>query len=396
MHVLHQSEQILLKKMSLLVALTLLVILITTIVIYLKYKFSYWKRRGVPFIEPSIPFGNYGPLFRFAQSISQNTHNLYNRLDEPVVGTYIGLRPGLLIRDPKILRDILIKDFSSFWHRGFHFDMDNDPLAGNLFSRSGEKWREMRNNLSPAFTSGKLKGMVDTIVECSKPLEEYMCANSGTEIEVHDLFSRFTTNVIASVGFGLEVDCIKDPDNEFRKYGKIFFEPFRRNAMRFHLSYVSPFLTKLFKVRFVDKQVEEFLTEAVLQNMKYREENNIIRKDFFQLLLQLKNSGKVQDDDGDWSTKQTEGGTSITVNEMTAEAFIFFVAGYDSASTTMSFCMYEFAQNLEIQQKAFEDVNNALSLFDGKITYESLNEMKYLDNCIDGKVLELLTILYIY
>lgn len=92
--VLHQSE---LKKDAIVGSIN------TTIIVYLGYNCSYWKRRGVPFIVPSIPFGNYGPLFRFAQSISQNTHDLYKSSNEPVIVIYIGLRSGLLICDPKIV-----------------------------------------------------------------------------------------------------------------------------------------------------------------------------------------------------------------------------------------------------------------------------------------------------
>lgn len=55
--------------------------------------------------------------------------------------------PILIVRDAKIIRDILIKDFQNFRDRGFHFDPNVDPLAANLFS-SDENWKEMRTKVN--------------------------------------------------------------------------------------------------------------------------------------------------------------------------------------------------------------------------------------------------------
>lgn len=315
-------------------------------------------------------------------------HELYNSSNEPVVGLYAGLRPVLLVRDPKIIRDICIKDFQYFWHRGFHYDESVDPLTRNLFSQSGPEWKKMRNLLSPAFTTGKLKGMVDTIIDCGKPLEDYLnqYAVSGKELEVRDVFAQFTTNVIASVGFGLDIDCIKNPQHEFREYSARVFEPLRRNVYRFNSSFVSPFITKLFGVRFVDKDVADFMIDAVRQNLEYREQNNIVRKDFFQLLLQVRNTGKIQDDDDNWTTQASNDGKSLTLEDITAQAYIFLIAAYESSSTTMSFCLHALARSPEIQQKVYSEIATVLKKHNGKLNYESLSEMAYLECCIEGLI----------
>lgn len=88
----------------------------------------------MPYIEPSIPFGNFGPTCKGYQEIGRNIHDLYYASTEPVVGTYLLFRPTLLIRDAKIIRDVLIKDFQYFRGRGFHFDSKNDALVANLFT----------------------------------------------------------------------------------------------------------------------------------------------------------------------------------------------------------------------------------------------------------------------
>lgn len=120
----------------------------------------------------------------------------------------------------------------------------------------------MRNLLSPAFTSGKLKAMFETITQCAKPLEDCIqeYAITGKEIEVGELVSRFTTNVIAYVGFGIEIDSFKDPNNEFREKAQRFFQPLLRNVIRFCVSFFSPFLAKSLKFRFIDKDIGDFFS----------------------------------------------------------------------------------------------------------------------------------------
>lgn len=371
--------------MSTLVVVSLVAILFASVYIYLKHLFSYWKRKGVPFIEPSIPFGNFGPFIMQKRSFGQNLHDLYHSSNTPISGVYVGRRPALVIRDPKITRDILIKDFQYFSHRGFHYDINVDPLTRNLFLQSGERWKDMRTKLSPAFTSGKLKGMVETIINMGSQLEDHIneYAISGKVAEIREIFAQFTTNVIASIGFGLDIDCLKNPQHEFREYSGRVFEPLIRNVFRFHLSYFSPFLNKYLGIRIVDKDISDFMLETVRQNLEYREKNNIVRKDFFQLLIQLRNAGKLQDDD-DWAARTSNNKKSLSVKDIAAQAYIFFAAGYESTSTTMSFCLHELAKEPATQQKVYDEIVSVLKKYDGKLNYEAVSEMKLLECCIDG------------
>ena len=55
----------------------------------------------------------------------------------------------------------------------------------------------------------------------------------------------------------------------------------------------------------------------------------------------------------------------------------------------MQFCLYELSQNEKVQQKAREDVEKALKAH-GELSYEALNDMKYLEQCIEGRNIGLL------
>lgn len=154
--------------------------------------------------------------------------------------------------------------------------------------------------------------------------------------------------------------------------------------LRFHLAFIFPQLATLLRLRFTDKDVGDFMTDTVRQNLEYREKNNVVRKDFFQLLMQLRNTGQVKED-GDWSAQATSDEKKMSLEEMSAHSFVFYTASFESSSSTMSFCMYEMSKNPATQKKAQQEIDQVLARYNGKLTYESINEMKYVENCLDGK-----------
>ncbi|XP_024943135.1 probable cytochrome P450 6a14 isoform X2 [Cephus cinctus] len=66
-------------------------------------------------------------------------------------------------------------------------------------------------------------------------------------------------------------------------------------------------------------------------------------------------------------------------NSIAAQAFVFFAAGYETSSTSISFCLHELALNPQIQEKLREDILQGIEKHDGKLNYDSIQEMKYLD-----------------
>jgi hypothetical protein len=75
----------------------------------------------------------------------------------------------------------------------------------------------------------------------------------------------------------------------------------------------------------------------------------------------------------------------LTMDEITAQVMVFFTGGFETTSTTMSFCLYELAKNKDIQVRLRSEMDAVLSLH-GDITYEAVMEMKYLDRVVSGEV----------
>jgi len=74
------------------------------------------------------------------------------------------------------------------------------------------------------------------------------------------------------------------------------------------------------------------------------------------------------------------------MNSLAAQAFVFYLAGYETSSTTMTFCLYELSLHQDIQDRLREETDDVLQKHDGKITYEGIQEMEYLDKVVSGKI----------
>ncbi|EAT33065.1 AAEL014678-PA [Aedes aegypti] len=352
---------------------------------FLNYVFGYWKRRGIRQLTPHFPFGNFTDLFFGKASFPKVCENLYERSKQwRLLGGYVLLRPILLVNDPQLAKDIMVKDFQHFHDRGPHVDEENDPLSGHLFSLAGEKWKHLRAKLTPTFTSGRLKGMFQTLVDTGEVLQEYIqkYAEGEDVVEIREILARYNTDNIASVAFGIKIDSINNPNEPFRHIGRKVFEPNFRNNMRGLITFMVPKLNKYLKIKSVDDDVEKFILKVVQETLEYREKNGIVRRDMMQLLLQLRNTGTVSVDER-WDVETSDKFKKLTLKEVAAQAHVFFLAGFETSSTTMSFCLYELAKHPEIQRRVQAEIDSVTALHDGKLTYDSINDMRYLECCID-------------
>lgn len=162
----------------------------------------------------------------------------------------------------------------------------------------------------------------------------------------------------------------------------------------------------------------------VQETIDYRNKHNVIRKDILQLLLQLKNTGKINtdndkngslkdDDNKNWEAKVTksilhsffsylqynlmayvsfvsfyfhlDAVDKISVDVIAAQLFLFYLAGFETTAATISFTLNEISQRSNILNLLIQDIEESLNKHEQQITYESLRDMKYLDACILGK-----------
>lgn len=80
----------------------------------------------------------------------------------------------------------------------------------------------MRTILSPSFTTNKMKNLFQIMDKSGSRFLQYFLEQKEDifALDMQDVFTRFTNDVIASSVFGAEVDSLKEPNNEFYVKGK--------------------------------------------------------------------------------------------------------------------------------------------------------------------------------
>jgi cytochrome P450 family 6 len=68
-----------------------------------------------------------------------------------------------------------------------------------------------------------------------------------------------------------------------------------------------------------------------------------------------------------------------------AQAFVFCLAGFETTSAIMTFCLYEMALNPNIQERVQNELDTVLDRHGGNITYEAISGMEYLDKVVSGE-----------
>ncbi|XP_014487468.1 PREDICTED: cytochrome P450 6j1-like [Dinoponera quadriceps] len=344
--------------------------------LYLTRNFKYWQKRGVPCVNGTTLPG-IGHMWEFVSAkitFNEFCRKIYHgNKDRSMVGFYNFSTPTLMIREPELVKTVLQTKFTNFHENALKIDPDLDPLmANNPFFTYGEKWVTGRKRLTYAFSSMRLKILLESVKQVCGEFETFLNIKLNkkekAEVELKDLFAKYTAQVVANAGFGVNGFCFDDKKQHksFYEIGKSFLEPSAINNMIFTLVFLIPWLGKVFRIRFLPKKVDRFFRTLVNDIMEQRRASDTQRNDFFQLMVEL---------------ERTES-NEFDLEVLASNAMSFFVDGYETSSSALTFVGFHLAAYPEVQKKLREEVMTVLSKHNGILTYDALREMAYMDQVI--------------
>lgn len=346
----------------------LLGFLLTLLYHYLTRNFAYWKNKNVPYAKPLPVVGNFLKGFTMRSSMGDLFMDLYQKTDAPFLGIYLEDKPALLIRDPKILQQMLIKDFQYFHNRTVTSNIGSDPWGSyNLFSLTNPEWRLVRYKMAPIFSSLKLNNMFRIVEQCCSMWIVYTKTKiaSNSIIDISDLCQRLVAEQISSAVFGIEGSVFAEESPKMLQKAKAFFDWNNiSTAFQMRACVLFPNIAKRFRLNFHNVEVTSYLHTLFLQIRKERMLSKESRGDLIDIILKVSNSSALKED------------------MVIAQVINFFGAGFETTSSTMSFFFYSIAKNPTIQEKLRKEINEVLPK--SNIAFKDLQKLKYLEQCIKG------------
>lgn len=265
---------------------------------YIYNRLNYWKRKRIPYVKPAPMFGNFFEVAIRKKDIGEQITELYHKnTASPYIGIHIFNSPYLLIKDPELVKQVLIRDFNLFINKPFANNEKVDPMAyHSLFSAKDTIWKAIRTKISPVYTSGKMKLMTPLISQVSKNLVSYLDNKLDQTLDMTKVMSKFTVDVISLCAFGIDSHCLKYEDSVMRTMAaqmineNSFFRTFSVFCFTFY-----PTLVNLLKLTFTDRQSTDYFSKVFKETREKRLKESIVRNDLIDILHKIKNEETERD-----------------------------------------------------------------------------------------------------
>ncbi|CAF0852129.1 unnamed protein product [Rotaria sordida] len=347
-----------------------------------------FRRLGIPGPAP-IPF--LGQLFNIARKgMKTNDIELVQKYGK-IIGVFEGTFPIILLSDPDLLRNVLIKDSNVFVNRRVIKNISG-PFEYGLTLLQDEQWKNARSIVSPTFSTAKLRAMYGLMNEVSdmynNRLLEY--ADKHEIFNINALNGQYTLDNIASCLFGIETNSLKNENATLINHLRKFFTISITNIYIL-IILISPRLAGYLAKKgysMLPYDAVNYITNLVNQILARRRQHLERRNDFIQIMVD--HEEEVKDDEQinqqiekaeqqkqQWRTLKK----TLNDKEIFSQALVFLVAGYETTSVLMSFFFYVMATEPVIQEKVYEEIRQELG--DDEVTHEKLSQLTYLDMTIN-------------
>ncbi|XP_072169553.1 cytochrome P450 3A14-like [Diadema setosum] len=364
---------------------------------------TYWWRKGVIY-EPALPILG-STSFRMGVP---KVFNVLRAKHGRVYGMFNFAIPVLVVGEVDMLRHIMVKNFSNF-HNRVRFPQNNEELQHGIAALEDERWREVRNVLTPTFSASKMKLMSSLVNESADKMVLNIEAKQKKNgfIECQEIFGAFVMDTIGSCAFGLNIDSQANPNDPFVAHAK---RAFRINFQSF-LAFIQGLFPNLGRLLnycgiglFFPKDVVKFFRDITLKTVALRQSSAHSAKDkrvdFLQLMVDAKNQTTSDqpvdggNDDGEdlhadherehdvaFHSKKLTKNVQLTEMELIGQAITFFTAGYETTNTLLGFVFYFLSRHPEIQEKLIREIDEMTPSRDS-VGYTSISTMSYLDQVV--------------
>ncbi|CAH1398030.1 unnamed protein product [Nezara viridula] len=341
--------------------------------IFLKRRYSYWKKLGVPGPEPTMIIGNLKDLLSLKFSEPDMMHEWYKKYrNEPYIGYYKFWKPTLFVIDPELVKAITETDCNHFIDRPtFITSAESDAVLDSLFNMSGARWKAKRQLFAKLFNpkqlrelSNLLEGLNDSLVN---QFEEQR--KLGNEVDMIVVMERHILKLITAFLYSIDTSQNLDRQSKLSELSENFARPSSSTVRKFIFYEVFPRLHIKLKRAAFPRFFWDFFSAFTNDLFSTRNNTKIDRDDLVTLIEKTQQEGIPE-------------GDRIGHHEAVGHVFGFFIAGHHTTMTSVSHIIYQLSLHPQIQEKLRTEVDSVLKGKD-TINYDSTREMNYLEAVIN-------------
>ena len=182
------------------------------------------------------------------------------------------------------MKKVQVTDFDQFGDLGF-VDQRYRKDVGLIFGLAdlyGNEWKRLKRQVAPAFSMPRVRkatGSVNKVADkMTSHLEELV--GKGEKIDLYTLTNQFAMTTIASIAFGVDIDCFKDKENDFMKHGSSMIV-----LWRFMIMDMFPNLMRWFKISFLNPTGDKFFRKLAEGLVKQRQNSTTEHNDVMHSLI---------------------------------------------------------------------------------------------------------------
>ncbi|CAL8118535.1 unnamed protein product [Orchesella dallaii] len=350
-----------------------------------------FTKLGIPGPCPNFFVGNMMELMGKGKLVTEVMAEWENQFGL-VYGYFRGTRATLVVRDAELIKDILVRNSSEFINRP-HMIMNVPPLPYTLVGLRSQRWKEVRNTLSPTFSSAKIKQMLPIMSNCVQTTLEILKEKSKSEVrsgeqavDAHKLFQGLACDVISACALAMKVNAQRDENDRFFRAVRGFLEnamgPFVKIALCFPL--LATVMEWALKTFGYSHEMTKMIMENVQTAMKIRRDNHSTSGSVPVDALQLMMDATVQEHSTSPPSESTTGSArslALSDDEIVANAWVFILGGFETTSASLSFTCYLLSIHQDIQERLFTELKASFAA-DESPSYDQISELAFLDQVV--------------
>ncbi|XP_077510058.1 cytochrome P450 3A41-like isoform X2 [Amblyomma americanum] len=351
----------------------LLVLLLSFVFWWVRKTFTFWNDKG-------IVHHTFWQYMRFAfdiytKPLSEVVARNYNRYGR-VYGSYQGIVPTLVVGDTNILREVLVSKFKYFSDRTASQRIGSDVWRKSILNLSGDEWKKARGIFTPTLTATQLKTIAQKIITIAEKMTSRVqkAASRNEPVNVSELFDHTSLDSTAALNYSVDLDSKNDIDHPLMKCLEAIFG--NMAGWKLLMLFLMPSVYKILQPDYPPKSSTDIFKAFVSHLIEERKSKNKKEDDFLQVFIDADYDWDISDGDKTSDAEKRR----MSLDEITAQGIVFFIAGVESVSMTTTFTAYFLALHPECQENAICEIDRVVS--EKGFTYDALQEMYYLEASI--------------